>query len=284
MARPKQRSLDIGFYKGIMLLLLINFAIFFYSFEWAEFKDDPLNLELNEDIRDEYGYTPDDILNGEKLYTIFTHMFFHDDLLHFLGNIAALFLMGCMIEKRLGTKRFFLLYVLCGLAGVGLSCAMYPGYGENSDDASIIGASAAVYGIVAAACIWRPKAKITWPLTSFIAALIIYPFAVLFKHMIPRISDSLGTHLSDVAVNRAIFVITVVFVLFVLYVLFKTVKVKTWVFALVFIMYSIASVQLYEGDLPLISLISLLAGFITGLVLYPIIAKIEKRKRKISTV
>ncbi len=283
MPRPKKVSLDINIYKGISFLLILNILIFFYSFQWAEFINDPLNLELNEDIRDDYGFKPSEILEGKKIYTSVTSMFFHDDLLHILGNMVALFLMGCMVEKRLGTKRFLLLYFISGLAAVGLSCAIYPNYGEDSEDESIIGASAAVYGVVASAVIWRPHVRIKWPLTSFIAALIIYPFARLFKYMIPEIGKYFGTILSDKNVDRIILVITILFILFVIYVLYKTVKVKLWIFTTIFVAYSLSNLLLYEGDLALISLVGHLGGFITGLILYPIIAKLEKQKRKITT-
>ena len=293
MPRRKLRSLDIGIYKGITILILINTFVFFQVFEWRQFLDDPLKVHLNEDVREKYGFTPYSILHFEKLHTIFTHMFFHDGLLHFAGNMAALFLLGCMIEKRLGTKRFIALYFLSGLVAVALSCVLYPNYGENNDgtiqsqaenyDQSIIGATAAVYGIVAAACIWRPKAKIIWPLTSLIAMLIMFPFALAFKHAIPHIADLMGKILSEYVVNLIILIITIIFVVFVLYILHKSVKVKTWVFAVIFIVYSIASVEMYIGDLPVISLVGHFAGFITGFIAYPIIAKREKGTRKITT-
>ncbi len=52
-------------------------------------------------------------------YQILTYMFIHADGWHLFGNMFALFVFGPMLENHLGAKRFFALYMVCGLgAGV----------------------------------------------------------------------------------------------------------------------------------------------------------------------
>ena len=82
----------------------------------------------------------------------FTYMFLHGDLMHLVGNMLFLFFFGPPIEGRWGEKEFLKFYVICGLGGVALSVLFMP--------SSIIGASAAVYGVMLAFAMNWPNAPI----------------------------------------------------------------------------------------------------------------------------
>ena len=82
-----------------------------------------------------------------------TYMFLHGDLMHLAGNMIVLFFFGPPLESRWGDREFTKYFLICGMGGVGLSFIF-------ASSASIIGASAAVYGLMLAfAMIW-PKAPI----------------------------------------------------------------------------------------------------------------------------
>lgn len=82
-----------------------------------------------------------------------TYMFLHGDLMHLAGNMIVLFFFGPPIESRWGSREFTKYFLICGMGGVALSFIF-------ASSASIIGASAAVYGLMLAfAMIW-PKAPI----------------------------------------------------------------------------------------------------------------------------
>ncbi len=82
-----------------------------------------------------------------------TYMFLHGDLMHLAGNMIVLFFFGPPLEGRWGSREFTKYFLICGMGGVGLSFIF-------ASSASIIGASAAVYGLMLAfAMIW-PKAPI----------------------------------------------------------------------------------------------------------------------------
>lgn len=72
--------------------------------------------------------------------------------MHLVGNMLFLFFFGPPIESRWGEREFLKFYVICGLGGVALSVVFMP--------ASIIGASAAVYGVMLAFAMNWPNAPI----------------------------------------------------------------------------------------------------------------------------
>ena len=62
---------------------------------------------------DKYGLTP----NNWHWYQFITANFIHGDIVHLLGNMLFLWLIGDSIEDALGPIGFLLLYFLGGLAG-----------------------------------------------------------------------------------------------------------------------------------------------------------------------
>ena len=81
-----------------------------------------------------------------------TYMFLHTDLMHLFGNMLFLFFFGSPLEARWGEREFLRFYVVSGLGGAALSMLFLP--------SSILGASAAVYGIMLAFAMNWPNAPI----------------------------------------------------------------------------------------------------------------------------
>jgi membrane associated rhomboid family serine protease len=81
-----------------------------------------------------------------------TYMFVHGDLMHLFGNLLFLFFFGPPLEARWGEREFLKFYFICGLGGVALSFLFLP--------AAIVGASAAVYGVMLAFAMNWPNAPI----------------------------------------------------------------------------------------------------------------------------
>ncbi|ANQ49828.1 rhomboid family intramembrane serine protease [Flammeovirga sp. MY04] len=55
-----------------------------------------------------------------EIFQPFTYMFVHNDFRHIFSNMFALFIFGPMLENVLGSKRFLILYIVCGLGGGAL--------------------------------------------------------------------------------------------------------------------------------------------------------------------
>ena len=81
-----------------------------------------------------------------------TYMFVHGNGWHLFLNMLILFFFGPPLESRWGSREFVKYYFICGLGGVALSFlfASYP----------IIGASAAIYGLMLAFAMNWPNAPI----------------------------------------------------------------------------------------------------------------------------
>jgi membrane associated rhomboid family serine protease len=107
-------------------------------------------------------------------WTPMTYMFLHGGALHLAFNMIALFFFGPRLEMRLGGERFLGLYVVSGLAGAALSVV--------TPFATIIGASAAVFGILFAFSRYYPRERIyIWgvlPVESRILVLFLAGFSI----------------------------------------------------------------------------------------------------------
>lgn len=88
-------------------------------------------------------------------WTLVTYMFLHGSLTHILFNMLGLYFFGPRVEERLGSRRFLILYLISGVTGALLSFVFAPG-------AAVIGASAAVFGVMLAFAMFWPDVQIVF--------------------------------------------------------------------------------------------------------------------------
>jgi len=86
-------------------LILINVIVFFFFF---------LTGTLLKGIR-LYGAVPIAILSGARLWTLFTSMFIHADIMHLAGNMLYLWIFGDNIEDTLGHGKYLIFYLAGGV-------------------------------------------------------------------------------------------------------------------------------------------------------------------------
>lgn len=86
-----------------------------------------------------FGFTPAEA----SLPTWFTSMFLHGDVMHLVGNMVFLFIVGVAVESALGGFWFLVLYLAAGLAGTALHLAVHPASTMPS-----VGASGAISGLM----------------------------------------------------------------------------------------------------------------------------------------
>ena len=140
--------------------------------------------------------------------TLVTSMFLHNGWLHVGGNMLYLFVFGDDIEEALGWWRFLLFYIASGiLAGLAYVAT-------NADNVgSMVGASGAIAGVLAAYLMLRPCAKL-WVLVLFrpvkIAAMWAIGLWVAFQfYDIAQGEDdgvAYAAHLGGLAAGAALFV------------------------------------------------------------------------------
>ncbi len=112
-----------------------------------------------------FGFQPS--LALQRPWTLLTYALLHGNFLHIFFNMLALFMFGPMVERHLGGRRFLRLYLVSALGGAALSAALLPLTGDNL----IIGASAAVFGIMLAFVLEWPDAPIfVFPLPAPVKA------------------------------------------------------------------------------------------------------------------
>lgn len=78
------------------------------------------------------------------IWMLFTSMFLHANLLHLGGNVFFLLLFGTALEEQVSVRRWIVTYFASGLAGNLVFLLLLP-------DASGVGASGAIWGLLAAA-------------------------------------------------------------------------------------------------------------------------------------
>ncbi|HRO08082.1 MAG TPA: rhomboid family intramembrane serine protease [Saprospiraceae bacterium] len=83
---------------------------------------------------------------------LITHMFMHGSEMHLLFNMLGLYFLGPWVESSLGPKRFFILYMSCGLFA-SLAQMLFSG-------GMMVGASGATYGVLAAFATMFPNIKL----------------------------------------------------------------------------------------------------------------------------
>jgi len=90
-------------------------------------------------------------------WTIFTYMFLHLDFFHLFWNMILLYFTGTMFIEYLGGKRFVTAYIGGGLAGAILYFIIYNISNVFEGQSMLIGASAGVWGVVAALTFYVPN-------------------------------------------------------------------------------------------------------------------------------
>jgi len=107
-------------------------------------------------------------------WSLVSYQFLHAGFMHILFNMIGLYFFGPRLEQRMGARPFLILYFVSGISGAVLSIVFTP-------TAWIVGASGAVYGVVAAfATIW-PNERIYLYAIIPVPAWALATFAVAFS-------------------------------------------------------------------------------------------------------
>lgn len=99
-------------------------------------------------------------LKSGRIYELFTFQFMHAGWLHLIGNMIGLYFFGRAMEEAIGRWGVLKLYLLSGTIGgllqIGLAF-LFPNYFAGG----VVGASAGVFGLIAAFATRSPDQPIT---------------------------------------------------------------------------------------------------------------------------
>lgn len=155
-------------------IIAINFFIFLISLLFQ-------SLILN------FGLIPEKVLNGE-VWRLVTSMFLHENILHILMNMLALYFFGSILESRVGRIKFLVIYLFGGIIGgfvfilfsffpLSLIPALGVSYYSNG-----IGASGAIFAIGTLLALMIPNLRVGFlfiPIQTTLFYSIILWFIIL---------------------------------------------------------------------------------------------------------
>jgi len=108
------------------------------------------NFHLGDNYLGEYFYHYFALLPigaGFLPWQLFSYMFIHAGFTHLLFNMLALWMFGMELENTMGSRKFLLFYILCGLGGGLLNLLVAPLF---TTVGPTVGASGAIYGVLLA--------------------------------------------------------------------------------------------------------------------------------------
>ena len=156
-------------------LIVVNTLVFFYEVG--------IGAALNRFILS-YGFVPAVYFHhahnepwnlSARFLPMITSMFLHGGWMHLIGNMWTLWIFGDNVEERLGRGRYFLYYLVCGLA----ACYFHYLTGPRSE-VPVVGASGAIAGVMGGYFVLFPHARIVTLVPIFIFLQIMTLPAVLF--------------------------------------------------------------------------------------------------------
>ena len=127
--------------------------------------------------------------NPEYVWTWVTSIFAHGSFLHIVGNSIVLYFFGPIVERRLGTKKFAIFFIVTGVvagwAQIG-SVYVMEFLAMNPEPSSVLGASGAILGIMGVLTVLNPHLRVylyfilpipLWVLTIGFAAFSVFMVA-----------------------------------------------------------------------------------------------------------
>jgi len=171
--------------ESIISIILINVFIF-------------IGLNLNESFLRFFALSPSSVWS--QPWTLVTSMFTHVHFTHILFNMWALYFFGNAIIRILGTRRFWLIYMVGGIIG----SLVFVAIGERNS--LVIGASGAVFALGGALAVLKPQMKVIFfpipvalPLWVGIAASFTIITLLAIFNILPSIAWQ--SHLGGVALG-----------------------------------------------------------------------------------
>lgn len=164
------RTYRLGFGGGlttaIKYLLLANGAVFLLQMVLPTSGGEQLLIKW-------FGMRPALVLSKFYVWQLFTYIFLHGDPWHLIINMFFLWMFGCEVERTMGTREFLRYYFICGV-GAGLFHLVI----NFNSPTVVIGASGAIYGVMAAFAVLFPERVIT------LLLFLILPVQIKAKYLV----------------------------------------------------------------------------------------------------
>lgn len=126
------------------------------------------------DLATEYlAFSGENLLRG-RVWTVFTGLFLHGDLVHLVGNMLFLYVFGNTLENELKTRKTLLAFF------VGGTLAFLLGFFFYEPSTYLVGASAAIFTLAAVVMLVKPlKFSFLFLMPQGLVAIIYFAYNVL---------------------------------------------------------------------------------------------------------
>jgi membrane associated rhomboid family serine protease len=133
---------------GIVIAMVAAFAAVHFGREMLSARGDEFLVDMLAFNPSRYSGEGRDLAGGgwAAPVTFVSHAFLHGDFMHLAINSAWFLAVGTPIARRMSTLSFLAFFALCAAGGALLFLVIHPGL-----DASLVGASGAISGLMAAA-------------------------------------------------------------------------------------------------------------------------------------
>ena len=93
------------------------------------------------------------VFGDGEWWRLFLHIYLHAGVLHMLFNVFALLFAGKVVEKKIGSSLYLLLYHVIAVVNAIIMCLIFR-------DSTSVGASAGIFGMIGIMCImiWKKDA------------------------------------------------------------------------------------------------------------------------------
>lgn len=159
-------------------LLIINVVVFFIQkiFASIAFSGIPGDLYIN------LYFALNPLFGMEfnfQIWQLFTYQFMHGDFMHIFFNMLMLWMFGMEIENIMGSKKFLVFYLVCGVGAGILQLLGTPILSENYG--FTIGASGAVYGVMIAFAMFFPDRYVMFYFLIPVKAKYLITFLIILE-------------------------------------------------------------------------------------------------------
>ena len=93
------------------------------------------------------------VFSDGEWWRLLFHMYLHAGVLHMLFNVIALLFAGKVVEKKIGSLPYLVLYHAIAVVNALIMCLIFP-------DSISVGASAGIFGMIGVVCVrkWKKDA------------------------------------------------------------------------------------------------------------------------------
>jgi membrane associated rhomboid family serine protease len=127
-----------------------------------------------------------------------TYIFIHGGFWHFFMNAFMLWMLGGIVEREMGSRKFLLYFVGCGAAAAVLTAAW-----NHGSLVPVIGASGAIFGLLGAFVFMYPDSTVyfyfIFPMSARMMAVLLGVIELIMTFSRPGSGISNITHLGGLA-------------------------------------------------------------------------------------